>query len=76
VDGNIVRGIVPAPWRRVGVLVSGDRSVRLYVLEPAGSEDEINAGPFFVHGRFRIAQKINNARAAQEAWKTFTPEAG
>ena len=68
VQENVISGKV-ASWKRVVVLSRLEDKTRLFVLEPASGEEKIELGPFFVRGRFRIAEKVNNAERAAEAWK-------
>jgi excisionase family DNA binding protein len=62
-----------ARWARVAVFTGEHDKARLFILEPApdGEEQEFVHNAFSVRGRFRIADKINNARKAAEAWKAF-----
>lgn len=71
VEGNVQQGEVPNGWQTVGVLSGGDGKDRFWLLEPASSPNEIVWGPFFVRGRFRVAEKVNNAEKARATWKDF-----
>ena len=68
VDGNIVEGKVDT-WRRVVVLSRIEDKTRLFILEPGSGDEELEVGPFFVRGPFRIAERENDAERAAEAWK-------
>ncbi len=70
IDANTVGGRVPE-WRRIAVLSGGKEKYRLFILEPGDEENEIVFGEFSVRGRFKIAEKINNAREASEMFKAF-----
>jgi hypothetical protein len=72
-DGRCLRAEVPAAWARVGVIYGASEKQRFVVLEPSDEENFIGAGAnhLFVKGRFRIAEKVNNHRAALAAWKSF-----
>lgn len=68
-DGELQSGRV-APWRRVLVRVTNKAAeLRVFVLEPGPDEAEIVRGQLHVRGRFRIAEKINNAQRAEAVWK-------
>jgi hypothetical protein len=53
-------------WRKVGVLHGRAGKLRFFVLEPDSEPNEITLGPFFVKGKFRVAEKID-VRAQREA---------
>lgn len=72
-DGVVYTGTV-APWKRVAVLTAKGGKGRMFVLEPADEECDVMIGELYVRGRFAIVEKINNAKAASEAWEAF--EAG
>lgn len=58
-------------WVRVEVLtyMKGQDSARFVVLEPGDTEDVYKHGPFSIRGAFKITERINNTRAAREAWR-------
>lgn len=60
-------------WKRIAIIMGGTRgdkkTYRFFVLEPGGAPEKIELGPFFVEGRFRIVEKINNSAKAHEAWR-------
>lgn len=58
-------------WRRVAVLTAGHNRLRMWVLEPGPVEDEVEFHGLFVRGRFRVAEKINDSKAARLAWEGF-----
>lgn len=60
-----------AEFTRVAARLTGREMGRLFILEPADVDSEYVYGDFFVAGRFRIVEKVNNARAAAERWKSF-----
>ena len=74
---NTTTGVL-THWKRVAVMTTatrgGEKSARLFVLEPGGPESEVALGCFHVRGRFTIAEKINNPQKAAEAWRAFEPE--
>ena len=41
---------------------------------PAYMEDEILFEDFFVRGKFRIVEKVNNTQRARDAYRTFKAE--
>jgi hypothetical protein len=71
--GRGAEGVI-STWRRVGVFTGATGRARFVVLEPADrGEAEIAFGEFYVRGRFRVVEKINNAKRASEAFKAFAP---
>lgn len=44
-------------------------SMRLLFLEPGQEAAELTLGSLSVRGRFRVARRVNNAKAAAEAWR-------
>jgi excisionase family DNA binding protein len=60
-------------WRRVGVLTGAKGKLRFFILEPGPEPNEIAFHTFYVRGKFGIAEKINNAKLAREAWDAFKP---
>lgn len=71
IEGHVVAGRV-ARWKRVGVISGTEGKHRFFVLEPGTEGNELKFGPFYVKGTFRIAEKVNAAEKAREAWKAFT----
>ena len=71
---------VPA-FRRAAIYVTGRRSEdrklgRLLVIEPAPDDEptEYEFHGFYVRGRFRIVDKINQHSDAHHAWQAFEAE--
>ena len=62
---------VVGSWKRVAVLAGTKDKVRCWILEPGDVQDEIAFEGFFVRGRFRIVEKINNEVRARETFKAF-----
>lgn len=77
-EGDDVLEATVSAFRRAAVLTTttgaGKQSVRLFVIEPADEEAELLLGELFVRGRFRVVEKVNNARRAEEAWRGFVGE--
>lgn len=73
---RIVEGVIPDGWRRVAVITGKDSSYRYFELVPteSGYEELQHFDTFYVAGPFRIATKVNNSRAAREAFKLFEAE--
>lgn len=72
-DGRMYTGTI-SPWKRVAVFAAEGGKARMFILEPGEEREEFVFGELYVRGNFRIVEKINNARKADEAWKAF--EAG
>lgn len=68
-DGTVIEETVTG-WSRAGVFtyVKGRASARFFELAPADDEEVVQLGPLEVRGRFRIAQRVNNARKASAAF--------
>ncbi len=58
-------------FNRIGVLSGSKGDDRFFELEPADAKGELEFGDFFVRGHFTIARKVNNPKAAREAWRAF-----
>ncbi len=59
-------------WTRAIVYtVEKPQRQRAFLLVPNDAEEEIVFGAFYVRGRFRIEERINNPRRAREAWEAF-----
>jgi hypothetical protein len=61
-------------WRRIAIIASSGSSARMFIIEPADRDDAIEFNEFYVRGRFKIVHKENNAKAARDSFKAFTPE--
>jgi len=60
-------------WRRVGVLQGSKDKARFFVLEPSDTDDEIRFENFYVRGKFKRVETVNNAQAARRAYQAFEP---
>jgi excisionase family DNA binding protein len=60
-------------WSRVAVIAGGQGKHRFFELVPSDEEHELRVGTFYVLGKLAIASKVNNPRAAREAWEAFEP---
>jgi excisionase family DNA binding protein len=69
---GLVDLVVPT-FHRVAIATASTKTQHLFVLEPGDTEARIEWGPFHVEGRFRVIEKIEDARASANAWKTFEP---
>jgi excisionase family DNA binding protein len=70
---NVLEGFLPEGWRRVGVFSGKQDRLRFVVLEPGDDDESFGLGEFKVAGRFRFAEKVNNAKDALERWEGFEP---
>lgn len=61
---------------RAAVILGGKGSHQHLEFEPDDDQEEITYGRFYVRGRFRIAEKENRSRRAQEKWEEFRVEKG
>jgi len=71
--GNTYTGTISG-WDSAVVCTSAGESARFWRLSPAGpdvTENEIAFSGFFVRGRFTVTEKINHARRASEAFRSF-----
>lgn len=69
-DGHARVGVVSS-FERAAIAFSGKKVNRFFVLEPADEPFRYDFGPFFIEGRFRVAEKVNNAQEASERFKAF-----
>lgn len=51
----------------------GKKTVRMFVLEPADTEDEFDFYGFSVAGKYRVVEKVNGAGNVGERWNGFRP---
>jgi hypothetical protein len=70
IDHHVIGGRIPT-WRRVAVITGGEGKHRLQILEPADEDNELVFAGFSVRGRFRVVEKVNNAREAREMFTAF-----
>lgn len=71
--GQIWTGTI-SHWSRVAICASSGVRARYWLLEPAeegAPVDEIAFSGFYVRGRFRRVEVINNARRASETFSAF-----
>jgi excisionase family DNA binding protein len=68
--GRIVTGVVRS-FRGGAIAFSGEKTNRMFVLEPAEAMNEFRWGPFFVRGRYKVARKVNDPKEAAEAFRAF-----
>lgn len=61
-------------WRRIGVIAGTKDKARFFVLEPGEGDDELVFQHFFVRGKFRIVEKVNNTQRARDAYRAFKAE--
>lgn len=71
--GDLRDGKIPPGWSSIGVLVSKGQKARFFRLEPSPDADEVALEGFYLRGPFKVAETINNARRAGEAFKSFGP---
>jgi len=62
-----------AEFRKVAVYFSFPSGERMFVLEP-GPFARFGNNVFYVEGNFTVVEKINNSRAANDAFAQFVPE--
>lgn len=60
-------------WGNVAVLTGGHGKARFFELVPSTETDPeaIEFHGFFVRGKFQVIRKVNNPKAAREAWEAF-----
>ena len=73
-DGTAFDAHAPGGWSRAVVKLTTKRptpGVRVVVLEPATAGDTVRLehGDLSVEGRFVVAERVNNAKAANAAWR-------
>lgn len=70
VKGNVLHGAIDAGWREIVVVTGSDGGKkRGFRLRPSSSEEALEHGSFYVHGRFEIVEKANTPSRANEMWK-------
>lgn len=71
-DARIVDAEVPS-FESAAIGFSGRELNRCFILAPAARIFRYELGPFYVEGRFKIAEKVNDAKRASERFKAFEP---
>lgn len=70
--GKLIDAIVPR-FERVAIAFSGKKMNRAFILEPADEPSTYDFEGFSISGRFKIAEKINDAAEASRRFKSFRP---
>jgi len=52
----------------------GKKTTRMFVLVPSDTEDEYDFYGFYLQGKFRVVEKVNNPKLAFERFKAFVAE--
>lgn len=69
-DGHVLDGEVRT-FTRAAIKFGGTTGQRMFVIEPADEPNEFVFGAFFVRGRYRVIEKVNNPATAAERWLAF-----
>ena len=56
------------------VIASTKDKARFFVIEPADTSEEILFEDFYVHGKFKIVERVNHTQDARDAWRAFKAE--
>lgn len=67
-EGHVVDARVDR-FDRAVVLSGGAGKYRFFEIEPGDEEEEISFGRFYLRGRVRVLNKVNNPIKARAAWK-------
>ncbi len=67
-SGYRVEGIVRT-FERAAVIAGGEGNYRFFEIEPAEGKEELEVGPFFVRGAFKVVRSENDARRAHAGRK-------
>jgi excisionase family DNA binding protein len=65
-----------ARFTRAAVKFGGKTGQRMFVIERGDEPNEFALGPFWIRGRYRVVEKINNPAEAAARWKAFGAEEG
>lgn len=61
-------------FRRAAVAISGQEMHRCFIIEPtAKATNRFDLGPFFIEGKFKVVEKVNDAKKASQAFRAFEP---
>ncbi len=72
--GSALSGTI-SNWESIAAIAGTKESARFWRLEPGDTVDEVAFEGFFVRGRFRIVEQINNERQARQAFRMVpTPQ--
>jgi len=70
-DQGLKEGVVMS-FLSAAILTNTQGDKRFFRIVP-GPDNEMKFNGFFIKGKFKIIEKINNPRGADKAFKTFTP---
>lgn len=70
-DGVPVTAGFVRRFERAAILEEKGASRRFFEIEPSVYDDAIEWGSLYVRGSFKVVRKVNNAKAARDAWKAF-----
>lgn len=71
--GKVIEATVPR-FARAAIAFSGKEMNRAFFLVPADEENSFTFDAFEIRGRYRVAEKINDAVKASKAFKAFEAE--
>lgn len=71
-DGKL-RSAEVKTFRRGAVKITGAKMHRTFILEPAAKTSRYDLGPFFIEGRFKIVEKVNDPKEAARVFREFEP---
>lgn len=71
--GKRVVDVVVPRFERAAVAFSGEGHNRTLIIESADEDGEIEYGPFWVRGRFRVVEEESRPRAAATLYKAIEP---
>jgi excisionase family DNA binding protein len=69
-EGQPREGLVTR-WKRIAVIIGEEKDYRAMILEPGGETQSIEAGDFYVRGRFTVVVREDNPRKAREMFTAF-----
>lgn len=71
-DLRLTESILPR-WTsgQIAVAFSGEKTNRLFILEPGTESDYFEWGPFGIEGKYRIVEKVNDPAKASQRFKAF-----
>lgn len=73
-EGNLRAVDLEIPsFERIAVAFSGTEMHRVFILEPSEESNRFDFGPFFVEGKYRITEKVNDGEKAAEVFRGFVP---
>lgn len=71
-DGHVIDAEAPR-FERAAVAFSGNGKNRCFILEASKTSERFERDGFFIEGRFKVVEQVNDPAKAAHVFKTFKP---